>query len=55
VLKLVDNFHCFRDLASISGLVITRLFDDCRAMEIVCSVTKENDGGYVTKCHSAGY
>jgi predicted RNase H-like HicB family nuclease len=34
------------------GLVFLRFFGDNRSMELVFSVTQENDGGYVAECLS---
>lgn len=34
------------------GLVFLQLFADSRCMELVFSVTQENDGGYVAECLS---
>ena len=35
-----------------SRLVLPPFLDDSRAMEIVFSITQENDGGYVAECLS---
>jgi hypothetical protein len=40
-----------RDLR-FKGLVFLKLFGDSRFMELVFSVTQENDGGYVAECLS---